>query len=31
MSGCAGLVGDGDPATLTAVYAVSPGQEITSP
>jgi hypothetical protein len=31
VSGCAGLVGDGDPATLSAAYAVSPDQEITSP
>jgi hypothetical protein len=31
VSGCAGLVGDGDPATLSAAYAVSPKQEITSP
>jgi len=31
VSGCAGLLGDGDPATLSAAYAVSPKQEITSP
>ena len=31
VSGCAGLLGDGDPATLSAAYTVSPKQEITSP
>lgn len=31
VSGCAGLVADGDPATLSAAYSVSPKQEITSP
>jgi hypothetical protein len=31
LSGCAGLVGDGDPATLSAAYTVSPRQTITSP
>ena len=31
VSGCAGLVGDGDPATLSAAYTISPEQEITSP
>ena len=31
VSGCAGLLGDGDPAALSAAYAVSPKQEITSP
>jgi len=31
VNGCAGLVGDGDPATLSAAYAVSAHQEITSP
>jgi hypothetical protein len=29
--GCLGLVGDGDPATLSATYAVTPAQAITSP
>jgi len=31
VSGCAGLVGDGDPATLAAAYTVSPRQAITRP
>jgi hypothetical protein len=31
VSGCAGLVTDGDPATLSAAYAVSPNEAITSP
>jgi len=31
VSGCAGLLGDGDPATLSAAYTVSPKQEIISP
>ena len=31
VSGCAGLLEDGDAATLSAAYAVSPKQEITSP
>jgi hypothetical protein len=31
VSGCAGLLGDGDPATLSAAYTLSPKQEITSP
>ena len=31
VSGCAGLVGDGHPATLSAAYTVSPRQTITSP
>jgi len=31
VSGCAGLLDDGDPATLSAAYTVSPKQEITSP
>ena len=31
VSGCAGLLGDGDPATISAAYPVSPKQEITSP
>jgi hypothetical protein len=26
-----GLIGNGDPATLSAVYAISPAQTITSP
>ena len=29
--GCLGLFDDGDPATLSATYAVSPKQAITSP
>jgi hypothetical protein len=28
---CLGLIGNGDPATLSAVYAISPAQAITSP
>jgi hypothetical protein len=28
---CLGLVGNGDPAALSAVYAISPAQTITSP
>ena len=31
VSGCAGLLGDGDPATLSAAYTVSLHQRITSP
>jgi hypothetical protein len=31
VSGCAGLVRDGDPAVLSAAYALSPPQTITSP
>jgi hypothetical protein len=31
VSGCAHLVGSGDPATLSAAFAVSPPQTITSP
>jgi hypothetical protein len=31
VSGCAHLVGNGDPATLSAAYAVAPPQTITSP
>jgi hypothetical protein len=31
VGGCAGLVGNGDPAQLSATYAVSPSQAITSP
>ena len=31
VSGCGGLVGNGDPARLSATYAVSPAQAITSP
>ena len=31
VSGCAGLVGNGHPATLYAVYGLSPPQTITSP
>lgn len=31
VTGCAGLLGDGDRATLSAAYAVSPAQTITSP
>jgi hypothetical protein len=31
VSGCAGLVGDGDPATLSAAYTLSPQQRIISP
>lgn len=31
VSGCAGLVGDGHPATLSAAYTLSPPQVITSP
>jgi hypothetical protein len=31
VSGCAGLLGDGDRATLSAAYTISPKQEITSP
>ena len=31
VHGCAGLVGNGDPATLSAAYAISPPQTITSP
>ena len=31
VHGCLGLVGDGDPATLTGTYAVTPIQTITSP
>jgi hypothetical protein len=31
VSGCAGLVGDGHPATLSAAHALSPRQMITSP
>ncbi len=30
-AGCAGLVGNGDPAQLSATYAISPPQTITSP
>ncbi len=29
--GCLGLVNDGDPATLSVTYTVSPKQTITSP
>jgi len=31
VSGCAGLLGNGDPAALSAAYTLSPKQEITSP
>ncbi len=31
VSGCAHLAGDGDPAELSAAYAISPPQTITSP
>jgi phospholipase C len=31
VNGCAGLIGDGDAATLSASYTVSPKQVITSP
>ena len=31
VHGCAGLVGNGDPAQLSAAYATSPPQTITSP
>ena len=31
VHGCAGLVGNGDPAQLSATYAVSPPQTVTSP
>jgi len=31
VTGCAGLVGNGDPAQLSATYAISPPQTITSP
>jgi hypothetical protein len=31
VSGCAGLLGDGDAATLSATYTVTPKQDITSP
>jgi hypothetical protein len=31
VSGCAGLIRDGDTATLGATFAVSPGQDITGP
>ncbi len=31
VSGCAGLLGDGAPATLSAAYTVSPPQTISSP
>ncbi len=31
VHGCAGLVRDGDPAALSAAYAISPPQSITSP
>jgi hypothetical protein len=31
VHGCAGLVGNGDPAQLSAAYAVSPRQTVTSP
>lgn len=31
VRGCAGLLGSGDPATLSATFAVSPKQAITSP
>lgn len=31
VNGCAGLVRNGDPATLSATFAVSPRQAITSP
>jgi hypothetical protein len=31
VNGCAGLVADGDPAALSATYAISPAQTITSP
>jgi hypothetical protein len=31
VSGCAGLVRNGDPATLSAAYTLSPPQTITSP
>jgi hypothetical protein len=31
VSGCAGLIKDGDPAALSATYTVSPKQDITSP
>jgi hypothetical protein len=31
VSHCVGLLGNGDPATLSAVYAISPAQSITSP
>jgi len=31
VSGCAGLLGDGHPATLSAAYTISPLQTITSP
>jgi hypothetical protein len=30
-TGCLGLVNDGDPATLSRAYAVTPKQAITSP
>jgi hypothetical protein len=31
VHGCAGLVGNGDPAQLSATYVISPPQTITSP
>lgn len=31
VSGCLGVVKDGDPATLSATYTLSPKQDITSP
>lgn len=31
ISGCLGLINDGDPATLSATLPVSPKQDITSP
>jgi len=31
VKGCAGLLGSGDPATLSAIYTTSPKQVITSP
>jgi len=31
VHGCAGLVGNGDPTQLSATYATSPPQTITSP
>jgi hypothetical protein len=31
VHGCANLVADGDPASLSATYSLSPAQVITSP
>jgi hypothetical protein len=31
VSGCAGLIGNGDPFTVSAIFMLSPKQTITSP